>query len=126
MLLGSHPVAAAERTKGPPRGGSRATFSKISLFSSVADTNEEPSRKISAIATNDLEVPIAIQHRDPRCVTHVAPQENSMPMCDVSVTGLELGSEVSLLEVIECPRDPVATFREAAASRPRVVGDMAG
>lgn len=49
-----------------------------------------------------------------------------MPMCDVSVTGLELGSKVSLVEVIELPRDPVATFREAATSHPRVVGDMAG
>lgn len=120
LLLDPHLIAAAGRTEGPPRGGSRATFSKMSLFSSVVDTNEEPSRKIPAITANDLEMSIAIKDRDLRCVTHVAPQENSMTVCDVSVTGLELGSKVSPVEVIELPQDPVAT------GSPRVVGDMAG
>lgn len=54
LLLDSHLIAAAGRTEGPPRGGSRATFSKMSLFSSVVDTNEEPSRKIPVLKEVNL------------------------------------------------------------------------
>lgn len=49
-----------------------------------------------------------------------------MTMCAVSVTGFELGSKVSPVEVTECSQDPLATFREAATSCPRLVGYMAG
>lgn len=69
---------------------------------------------------------IAVKYLDLRRITHVAPQEKWMTMCDVSVTGFELGSKLSPVEVTECPHEPLATFREAATSCPRVVGYMAG
>lgn len=69
---------------------------------------------------------IEVKHHDLRHITHVAPQEKWMTMCDVSVTGFELGSKVSPVEVIECPQVPLATFRETVTSCPRVVGYMAG
>lgn len=76
----SHPTATAERTKGllldaALQDGSRAKFSKIRPFSSAVVTNEEPSREIFAITTNDLEMSIAVKHHDLRCITHVVPQE---------------------------------------------------
>lgn len=79
----SHTTATAGRTKSllldvPLQGGSWAMFSKISLFSSAVFTNEEPSRRIFAITTNDLEMSIAIKHRDLRYITHIAPQERQM------------------------------------------------
>ena len=45
-------------------------------------------------------------------------------MHGVSVIGLELGAKVSLGEVGELLQDPLATFREAAPSCPRVVAYM--
>lgn len=97
-------------------------FSKISLLYSAVVTNEEPSRKILAITISDLEMSIARKHRDLRCSTHDAPQEKWMTMCDVSVTGLELGSKVSHVDIIEFLQDPMATLNEAAT---KVVGYMA-
>lgn len=86
----SYPTATAERTKGrlldvPLQVGSWATFMKICLFSSAIVTNEEPSRKRFVITTNDLEMSIAVKHHDLRRITHVAPQEKWMTMCDVSL-----------------------------------------
>lgn len=103
------PTATAERTKGrllgvPLQDGSWATFSEISLFSSAVVTNEEPSRKIFAITTNDLEMSTALKHHDLRHVVPVAPQEKWMALRDVSVTGSELGSKVSPVESLNSRR----------------------
>lgn len=119
----SHRTATAERTEGrlvdvPPQERSWAMFSKLSLFYSAVVTNEEPSRKILAIAIGDLEMSIARKHRDLRCSTQDAPQEKWMTTCGVSVTGLELGSKVSRVDIIEFLQDPMATLREAATGCP--------
>lgn len=63
-------------------------FSKISCFSSAVVTNEEPSRRVLAITTDDIEMSIAIKRYDLRSTTHVVPQEKWMTMHDVSVTRL--------------------------------------
>lgn len=75
--------------------GSKAMFSKISLLSSALVLDEGPSGRIFAITTNDLEMSIAIKHHDLRFITHIASQEKWMTTHDVSVTGLELGPQVS-------------------------------
>lgn len=62
-------------------------FSKISCFSSVVVTNEEPPRRALAITTDDVEMSIAIKRYDLRSITHVVPQEKWMTMHD-SVTRL--------------------------------------
>lgn len=97
---------------------------KLASFTAVV-TNEEPSRKILAIAVSGLEMSVARKHHDPGCSTHDAPQEKWMTTCDVSVTGLELGSKVSRVDIIELLQDPTATLSEAATGCPRVVGYMA-
>lgn len=113
----SFPTATAARTKArlldvPLQVSSGAMFMKICLFSSTVVTNEEPSRKRLVITANDLQMSIAVKHHDLRRLTHIAPQEKWMTMCDVSVTGFELGSKVSPVEVTECPQEPLATLRE--------------
>ena len=66
-------------------------FSKISCFSSAVVTNEEPSRRILAITTDDLEMSIAIKRCDLRSIAYVVPLEKWMTMTlpDVSVPRLE-------------------------------------
>lgn len=76
----SHTTATAERTKSrlldvPLRGGSWATFSKISLFSSAVVANKEPSRRVFAITTNDLEMSVTIKYHALRYISHIAPLE---------------------------------------------------
>lgn len=82
--------------------------SKISCFSCAVVTNEEPSRRILAVTTDDLEMSIAIKQSDLKHTTHIAPQEKWMAIHDVSVTRLELGSKVSPVEVFELPQDLMA------------------
>ena len=101
--------STAERTKSllldvPPQGGSWAVFSKISFFSSAVVTNEESSRRILAITTDDLEMSSAIKHYDLRAITHVAPQEKWMTAHEVLVTRFKLGSKVSPVDIFELPQ----------------------
>lgn len=88
----------------PLHGGSWATFSEISLFSSAIVINGEPSRKIFAVTIDDLEMSGALEHHYPRCVAPVAPQEKGMALRDVSAPGYELGSEVSPMESLDSRR----------------------
>lgn len=76
----SHTTATAERTKSclldvPRQGGGWAMFSKISLCPSAVVANEEPSKRIFAINTNDLEMSVVIKYHDLRNIIHIASLE---------------------------------------------------